>query len=262
MAHLKAVPDPEPKPAALIQSVDRAISVLELLAKQGRAGITEIAEELGVHKSTASRLVSVLENRGLVEQLGERGKYALGFGIARLAAAGTRRLDLTKLSQPVCEDLAGRLGETVNVAVLHHRAAINISHGFGSAAVAVQNWVGQRTPLHATSSGQVLLAHVAETDRDALLDKPLHRYTPRTVTNPAELAAELDRVRKDGFATSFEQLEVGLHAVAVPVFDPRGELVAAISASGPAYRLSRRRAEEIVPDLAAAAAELSAQLGF
>jgi len=162
----------------------------------------------------------------------------------------------------VCEDLAGRLGETVNVAVLHHRAAINISQGFGSAAVAVQNWVGQRTPLHATSSGQVLLAHVAETDRDALLDKPLHRYTPRTVTNPAELAAELDRVRKDGFATSFEQLEVGLHAVAVPVFDPRGELIAAISASGPAYRLSRRRAEEIVPDLAAAAAELSAQLGF
>jgi len=86
MAHLKAVPDPEPKPAALIQSVDRAISVLELLAKQGRAGITEIAEELGVHKSTASRLVSVLENRGLVEQLGERGKYALGF-----ASPGWRR---------------------------------------------------------------------------------------------------------------------------------------------------------------------------
>lgn len=83
MAHLKAVPDPEPRPAALIQSLDRAISVLELLAKQGRAGITEIAEELGVHKSTASRLVSVLQKRGLAEQLGERGKYALGFGIAR-----------------------------------------------------------------------------------------------------------------------------------------------------------------------------------
>jgi DNA-binding IclR family transcriptional regulator len=75
------------------------------------------------------------------------------------------------------------------------------------------------------------------------------------------LAAELDRVRKDGFATSFEQLELGLHAVAVPVVDPRGEVIAAISASGPAYRLSRRRAEEIVADLAAAAAELSAQLG-
>jgi DNA-binding IclR family transcriptional regulator len=259
MAHPK--PEPEPRPAALIQSVDRAISVLELLAKHGRAGITEIADELGVHKSTASRLVSVLENRGLVEQLGERGKYALGFGIARLAAAGTRRLDLTKLSQPVCEELARQLGETVSVAVLHDRAAINISQGFGPSAVAVQNWVGQRTPLHATSSGRVLLAHVAEAERDRLLDQPLRRYTPQTVTSLATLADELDRVRRDGYATSFEQLEIGLHAVAVPVFDSRGEVVAAISASGPSFRLTKRRAEEIVPDLAGASAELTAQLG-
>jgi DNA-binding IclR family transcriptional regulator len=262
MPHLRPVPDPEPRPAALVQSVDRAISVLEFLAKRGRAGITEIAEELGVHKSTASRLVSVLENRGLVEQLGDRGKFALGLGIARLAAAGTRRLDLTRLSQPVCADLARRLGETVNVAVLHDRAVVNISQGFGSSAVAVQNWVGQRTPLHATSSGQVLLAHVPENDRESLLDKPLRRHTPHTVTHPAELAAELDRVLRDGFATSFEQLELGLHAVAVPVFDPRGDVIAAISVSGPAYRLTRRRAEEIIPELAAASAELSAQIGY
>src|ERR1700753_1185053 len=177
MAHLKPVPEPDPKPAALIQSVDRAISVLELLARQGRAGITEIADELGVHKSTASRLVSVLENRGLVEQLGERGKYALGFGIARLAAPGPGRLNLTKRTQPVCEELARQLGETVNVAVLHDRAAINISQGFGPSAVAVQNRVGQRTPLHATSSGRVLLAHVAEAEPRRLPDQAPRRVT-------------------------------------------------------------------------------------
>jgi IclR family acetate operon transcriptional repressor len=261
MAHLKPAPEPGGRPAALIQSVDRAISVLELLAEHGRAGITEIAGELGVHKSTASRLVSVLENRGLVEQLGERGKYALGFGIARLAAAGTRRLDLTQLSQPICEELARQLGETVNVAVLHDRAAITISQGLGPAAVVVQNSVGQRTPLHATPSGRVLLAHVDEAGRDALLDKPLRRFTPSTVTSLAALADELDRVRRDGYATSFEELEAGLHAVAVPVSDARGEVVAAMSVSGPAFRLTRRRAEEIVPDLAGAAAELTAQLG-
>src|SRR6201995_501839 len=158
MAHLKPAPEPDPKPAGLIQSVNRAISVLELLAKQGRAGITEIADELGVHKSTASRLVSVRENRGLVEQLGERGKYVLGFGIARLAAAGTRRLDLTKLSQPVCEELARQLGEPVTVAV-------------PPGPVLHRDRVGQRTPLHATSSGRELLAHVAEAERDHLLDQ-------------------------------------------------------------------------------------------
>jgi DNA-binding IclR family transcriptional regulator len=81
------------------------------------------------------------------------------------------------------------------------------------------------------------------------------------VTSLVALADELDRVGRDGYATSFEQLELGLHAVAVPVFDPRGEVVAAVSASGPAFRLTRRRAEEIVPDLAGAAAELTARLG-
>jgi DNA-binding IclR family transcriptional regulator len=145
--------------------------------------------------------------------------------------------------------------------VLHDRAAINISQGFGPSAVAVQNWVGQRTPLHATSSGRVLLAHVDEAGLERLLDQPLRRYTPHTTTSPAVLAGDLERIRRDGYATSFEQLELGLHAVAVPVFDPRGEVIAAISASGPSYRLSRRRAEEIVPELAAAAAEMSAQLG-
>src|SRR3954463_16233680 len=89
-----------------VQSVDRAISVLELLARNGEAGITEIAGELGVHKSTASRLVSVLEARGLVEQLGERGKYAIGFGIVRLAGAATERMDLPRLGRPFCESLA------------------------------------------------------------------------------------------------------------------------------------------------------------
>jgi IclR family transcriptional regulator, acetate operon repressor len=261
MAHLQPAPDPEPRPAALIQSVDRAISVLELLAEHGQAGITEIADELGVHKSTVSRLISVLENRGLVEQLGERGKYALGFGLARLAAAGTRRLDLTTLSQPVCAELARQLGETVNVAVLHDRAAITISQGLGPATVAVQNRVGQRTPLHASPSGQVLLAYLDEASRDGLLDKPLRRFTPHTVTSPAALADALARVRRDGYAVSFEQQEAGLHAVAVPVFDARGAVVAALSVSGPSFRLTRRRAEEIVPDLAGAAAELTARLG-
>src|ERR1700755_357 len=100
MAHLKPAPEPDPKPAALIQSVDRAISVLELLAKQGRAGITEIAEELGVHKSTASRLVSVLENRGLVEELGEGGKDRLGGGRARGGGGGPAPLDRAKAAPP------------------------------------------------------------------------------------------------------------------------------------------------------------------
>src|SRR3954464_12266777 len=106
-----------------VQSVDRAISVLELLARNGESGITEIAAELGVHKSTASRLLSVLEARGMVEQLGERGKYAIGFGIVRLAGAATGRMDLAKLGRHSCQALAGSRGGTVQNARAHQRVA-------------------------------------------------------------------------------------------------------------------------------------------
>ncbi len=245
-----------------MQSVDRAISVLELLARNGEAGITEIAAELGVHKSTASRLVRVLEARGLVEQLGQRGKYAIGFGIVRLAGAATGRMDLSRLGRQTCETLAEELGETVNIAIADEGIAINISQARGSAAVTTQNWTGQRTPLHATSSGKVLLAHLAEQERERVLARGLERYTPATTVSPEELVRELERIRADGYAACFEELEVGLHALAVPIRGPDGEVVAALSASGPAYRLSRQRIGQLVQPLTGAAAELSAQLGY
>lgn len=250
------------KAPALVQSVDRAISVLELLARDGGAGITQIAGELGVHKSTVSRLLGALEARGMVEQQGERGKFTIGFGIVRLAGAAAGQLDLARLGTPVCESLAEQLGETVNIAVLDGSVAINISQARGTAAVAAQNWTGQRTPLHATSSGKVLLANAEDAERERILAAEQLAYTPRTVTDADELRSMLLVVAEDGYATSYEELELGLHAVSVPVFGQRNEVVAAISASGPAYRLSRKRIRQIAEDLRAGARELSTQLGY
>lgn len=245
-----------------VQSVDRAVTILEILAARGEAGITEIAEELGVHKSTASRLVSALQRRGLLEQLGDRGKYALSFGIVRLAAATTGRMDLARLGQPTCQALAEIIGETVNLAVSDGEAAINLAQEFGTSSVSSQNWVGRRTPLHATSAGKVLLAHMDEGERRTLLRRRLPRYTEATITEPAALRAELARVVDEGYARSFEELEVGMHAVAVPVWAHDGTVVAALSASGPSYRLPRRRARAVVSDMRDAARELSAKLGW
>ncbi|MEU4667033.1 IclR family transcriptional regulator [Amycolatopsis sp. NPDC023774] len=245
-----------------VQSVDRAIHVLELLARNGESGITEIAGQLGVHKSTASRLLSVLEQHGLVEQLGERGKYAIGFGIVRLAGAATGRMDLAKLGRQTCQALAEQLGETVNIAIADDGVAINISQARGAAAITTQNWTGQRTPLHATSSGKVLLAAMTEADRKRVLGHGLEQYTPRTTVDPEELESEVERVAEDGYAACFEELELGMHAVAVPIHGPGGEVVAAMSASGPSYRLSKQRIKQIVRPMTDAAKELSAQLGY
>ncbi|WP_420810158.1 IclR family transcriptional regulator [Halopolyspora algeriensis] len=247
---------------ALVQSVDRAVTVLEFLARNGEAGITEIAGELGVHKSTASRLVSVLETRGMVEQLGDRGKYAIGFGVVRLAGAATERMDLPRLGRPFCDSLASELGETVNIAIRDNDVAINISQARGTAAVTAHNWVGQRTPLHATSSGKVLLAHAPPEDQDDLLAEELERYTVRTIIEPDELRQDFAAIVRDGYATSYEELELGLNAAAVAVYNHDGGVIAALSASGPSYRFSRRRVREVVDAMTVASKDLSAQLGY
>ena len=248
--------------AVLVQSVDRAISVLEILARHGPAAVTDIAAELGVHKSTAFRLLVVLERRGLVQQVAERGRYQLGFGIVRLAGATTASLDLTQQSRPVSERLAADVGETVNLAVLESAFAVNIDQARGPAAVTSHNWVGQRTPLHATSSGKLLLAHMPPADRERILAGPLERFTPHTITDPVRLRQELADAVSRGYATTTEELELGLNAVAAPIRIFDGSVAAAISASGPSYRLRAERMPEVAGLVVAGAAEISARLGF
>jgi DNA-binding IclR family transcriptional regulator len=249
-------------PAALVQSVDRALSVLEILGARGEAGVTEIAGELGVHKSTAFRLVAVLESRGFVEQLADRGKYRLGFGIVRLAGATAAHMDLAQESRRTCEELAASLGETVNVAILDGDRVVNISEVRGTAAISSQTWVGQRTPVHATSSGKVLLAFAPESVRVSLLQPPLERYTDATVTDVDQLERQLEEVLRQGWATTVEEYEVGLNALAAPVRDADGRVVAAVSVAGPSFRLPTGELGEIAPVVVAATDALSWRLGF
>lgn len=248
-------------PPSLIQSVDRAIDVLEYLARNGNGAVTDLAAFLGVHKSTAFRLLAVLESRGLVEQVSDRGRYRLGFGIVRLAGATAARLDLVEQSRPVTAQLAIEVGETVNVARLEGDAAVNVDQVRGPAAVTSVNWVGQRTPLHATSSGKVLLAHMERGARDRILAAPLQRYTPSTVTDPAVLRRQLDDIVVNGWAITLEELELGLNAVAAPIRDRHGDVVAAVSVSGPSYRLGRDRLVEVTGSVVTAAAEIDHRLG-
>ncbi|WP_158843971.1 IclR family transcriptional regulator [Saccharothrix deserti] len=249
------------QPAVQVQSVDRALAILDLLARRGEAGVTEIAAELDVHKSTAFRLVGALENRRLVEQVSDRGKYRLGFGIIRLAGATTATLDLPREGQAVCERLATELDETVNLAIMDSGAATNITQAYGSAAVTTRNWIGQRTPLHATSSGKVLLAWAEEPVLNAALDT-LERFTPNTITSRSKLLAELDTVREQGWASTNEELEIGLNAVAAPIRGAGGTVVAAVSVSGPAYRLTVDSFASVTEKLLAGAYEISTRIGY
>jgi len=244
-----------------VQSVDRAVRVLEILAREGEATVTEVARELEVHTSTASRLIAALHEHDLVEHPASRAKYRLGVGLLRLAGATASRLDLTTQAQPVCDALAAELDETTNVAIISGDVAINVCQAQGSTHVAAQNWVGQRTVLHATSSGKVLLAYLRDGELDGILDGQLERFTPRTLTTAGELRTELQCIREQGWAHAIEEYEEGLNAVAAPIRGHDGTVVAAISASGPAYRLSEERIPEASHAVARAAAEVSRRLG-
>ncbi len=245
-----------------VQSVDRAISVLDILAHAGEAGVTEIAGELGVHKSTAFRLVSALEQRGLVEQHADRGKYRLGVGILRLAGATTARLDLVQESRALCRALAAETGETVNLTVLSDGAALYVDQIAGSSALQPHNWVGQRIPLHATSNGKVLLSAMSDADAIRVVGRSPRTFTEHTVSTPAQLVRELAAVRGAGYAQAVDELEIGLPAVAAPVHNAHGDVVASVSVSGPTFRLTGERLVSATTATVDTGDEVSRRLGW
>lgn len=253
-------PPREADAPSTVQSVDRAVTILELLARDGTSGVTDLARELGVHKSTASRLVAALENRRLVEQVEERGKYRLGVGILRLAGATSARLDLVQEARPICRRLAAETGETVNLAVLSGGAALYLDQVAGTSTLSSYNWVGQHIPLHATSNGKILISELSEPALTEALGT-LTAYTPATRTQRDRLDIELAEARTNGYAVATDELDVGLTAIAAAVRDAHGEIVASVSVSGPTFRFDRERIEVVIPAVRAAAREISGHLG-
>ncbi len=246
-----------------VQSLDRALELLELLASAGgEMGVSDLARRLEVHKSTAFRLLATLLDHGLVEQNASTEKYRLGYGLVRLAGAVVAELDLSRAARAVMQQLADRSRETVNLALLQGDQVVNIDQITSSHLVVNVNWVGKQNPVHCTSTGKVLLAFLPAADLRRILSKPLERLTPRTIVDRATLEKQLQRVREDGYAFTLEELEVGLNAVAAPVRDSRGEVIAAVSVSGPSYRVLPQRLSELGEMARDAGEAISRRMGF
>jgi DNA-binding IclR family transcriptional regulator len=238
-----------------MQSADKALAILAAFSEARRdVGVSELAAELGMHKSTVSRLLATLERRGLVRRDGER--FAPGWELARLGALATHGLALVGAAQQAMASLAEATGETVNLAVRDGESALNVSQVRTAHHVGVGDWAGRSRPLHATANGKVLLAFGG-----GELPRELTALTRRTITDRQKLRAELEHVRRSGFAVATEELELGLHAVAAPVFDCFASCVAALSVSAPAYRLPERHLPEAGELCMAAADEVSVRLG-
>ena len=245
-----------------VQSVDRAISVLQVLARRGDLGVTEISNELAVHKSTVSRLLGQLEARGLVEQASHRGRYRLGYGVAQLAQGVSRKHDVTVVSRPVCSALAEDLG-AVNVAVHEGRGIVTIDQVIGSSSVTTVNWVGQRQAMHLTSAGKVFLAHLPRAEMETYLAEKLERFTEFTIVDPAVLEAELAAARDVGYARTIDEQEIGLlPAVARAHPGTRRPSDRRPRGLRSTFRINDETVPKIAERLLSAAAEISERNGY
>ncbi len=245
-----------------MQSVDRAISVLQVLARRRVAGVIEIADELSIHKSTVSRLLGTLEARGLIEQTSPRGPYRLAYGVVQLAERAGQKHDITVTSRSICRELAEDLGETVNVVVHEGRSIVTVDQAIGASSLKTVNWVGMRSPLHATSAGKIFLAAMSRDELRDYLTAELERFTEHTIVDPVRMEAELASVRENGYAVLREEQEVGVSAVAAPIRALDGRVIGALTVSGPALRFDEAAIPGIVEHLLDAAARISERNGY
>jgi DNA-binding IclR family transcriptional regulator len=219
-----------------VAAVQRAIAILgELAEARGELGTNEIARRTGINVSTISRILATLVGGGLVEHVTATGRYRLGVGIIRLANAAGERLDVRSLARPHLEELASQVQETVTLSVPGGHEAVTLDYVQSPLSVRSVAEVGRASAAHATAVGKVFLAHGGKIPAG-----PLPAYTERTIVDHEVLEVEVAGVRERGWGQGLGEREEDLNAVAVPVLDPAGQLVAILGIQGPAVRFSPR----------------------
>ncbi|NUU24370.1 MAG: IclR family transcriptional regulator [Streptomycetaceae bacterium] len=258
-----AVADNEETSGRSIAAVERALDVLLLFGRSGRPdlGVTEIAQELGITKGAVHRILTALRSRRLVTADPSTRRYALGPAAVALGRAYLARTDLRMLAGPELRRLADECGETATLSVRRGGTRIYVDQVVPDNELRIEVPIGTPYPLHAGASSKALLAFLADDEIDAYLGQGrLDALTERTVTNPAALRKELGQIRKRGYATSSGERQDGAAALAAPVLDHDGCVIAVISVSGPQTRF-RQRLTECAPHVLGAAARISTHFG-
>lgn len=239
------------------QAVDRAAALLTAIVESGSRSFTSLVDELGLAKSTTSRLLQALEHSRLVQRDGS-GAYRPGLLFADYAARNAAVHELAELVQPALERIGERTGETVNLAVPRGTSVVQISQVDSRYLLGATNWVGMDVPAHCSAAGKVFYAYGAMELPSGRLD----RRTAASLGTRTELDRDLATVQQQGYAVTWEELEAGLAAVAAPLRASDGSVVAAVSVSGPITRITRRKAASIGGLLDTELRKVSTTLGY
>lgn len=241
-----------------VEATVRAVEILDALADGGELGTSEVARRTGISPSTVSRQLGTLTRAGLVEHVTATGRYRLGVRTLRYANAVLGRLNLRDLARPHLEELVHEVGETATLSIPGEADAITVDFVPTDRYLQGVTRLGRPSVGHASSAGKVMLAF-----GDVVTPRSrLTAFTPRTITDPAALAAEIARVRERGYAEAIEEREVGLSAIAAPVWGADGELAAIVALQGPTSRFDGKALDSAVPLLVRCAERVSVALGW
>ena len=251
-------------PQGGLSTVRNAARLLKVFrSREADLGVSELARRLGLGKSTVHRMLTTLVAEGLIEQNPRTGGYRLGIVMFELGQAVRVHMDLHAAVGPVLGELRAQTGESSQVGVLDGHEVVYVDRMESAHSLRLFTETGRRVPVHCTSSGKVLLAYLPEARRQAVLRAaPLDALTPHTITDRSQLAAELDRVRRRGWAEAVNEREVGVASIAAPVRDISGEVVAAISIGVPLARCSVMALRRLAPVIMEAAEAASRRLGW
>jgi DNA-binding IclR family transcriptional regulator len=258
----------KPKSDYVIQTVSHALRLLEEFRAEDELGVTELSRRLNLHKNNVFRLLATLEQRGYIEQSSANERYRLGAKCLELGETFCRSHSLLDQARPILRDLAQEIGETVHLAQMTSFEVVHVDAQVHQQPILAPSRVGQRLPVHCTALGKVLLGATSECcrqvyDQNVVAGRELPGRTPATIVDPIKFYEQVRTAAGLGYALDLEECEEGLSCVAAPVYDRTGVAVAALSASGPSFRLGPDELlGEIVPKVVAAADRLSRDLGY
>jgi DNA-binding IclR family transcriptional regulator len=242
------------------QAVDKALAILEQFSTaEPQLGVSELARRLHLSASGAHALLGALLESGMVAQDPQTRRYMLGRETVRLGYTAIYSDPLLHVALPYLHYVADQVREAAYLAERRGLEGVPVLQVLSANTEEQLAWY-TTIPLHSTSAGKALLAYAGQADLDRLLSKQLPSPTEHTITEPAELRRELERVRAQGYATCFEEEELGYNGVAVPVRDQEGLVIAALAIAGPSYRLTREHALAAVEKLKAISGEITRKL--
>ena len=246
-----------------LSSVANSLRLIKAFSEdEYEIGISDLAKRLGLAKSTVHRLASTLLEQGMLEQNPADGKYHLGLALFELGTMVRRKMDFTVEARPFLRMLMEKTGETVHLAILDHDSILYVITHESKQALRMGSKVGTRAPVHSTAVGKVLLAAQPEEEIERIVARGLPQSTPGTIVDAKALRRELAVVRSQGHALDDEESEIGLRAIAAPIRNYSGDVVAAISIAGPVHRMTKKALLSWLRELVEAAEAVSQRLGW